>query len=64
MLVAQREMEDGVDLTTRRQSVAAHLIRWLAASVKPSVKTRAYENYELTVLSRSAVAALRAHRDR
>jgi hypothetical protein len=40
---AQRKVDDGLSLDPDRQTVGQFLSKWLAASVKPSVKTRTYE---------------------
>jgi integrase len=46
---AQRDLEDGVNLSAETMTVAQFLDKWLAASVKPSVKTKTYEGYESIV---------------
>lgn len=46
---AQRDLDHGLDLTAERQTLAQYLDRWLAASVKPTVKTKTYEGYESIV---------------
>src|SRR5215216_6566652 len=46
---ALRDLDAGLDLTTDHQTVAQFLDKWLAASVKPSVKTKTYEGYESIV---------------
>src|SRR5215213_9596037 len=51
---ALRDLDAGLDLSTDRQSVAQFLDKWLAASVKPSVKTKTYEGYESIVRVRVA----------
>lgn len=43
---ALRDLDAGIDLSADRQSVSQFLDKWLAASVKPSVKVRTYEGYE------------------
>jgi integrase len=43
---AKRDVDDGVDLSAGQMTVAQYLDKWLAASVKPSVKTKTYEGYE------------------
>jgi integrase len=43
---AQRDLEDGVDLSAETMTVAQFLDKWLAASVRPSVKIKTYEGYE------------------
>jgi integrase len=52
--VALRDLDAGLDLTTDRQTVTQFLEKWLAASVKPSVKTKTYEGYESIVRIRVA----------
>jgi hypothetical protein len=39
---ALRDVDAGLDLSAGRQTVAQFLDQWLAASVKPSVKTKTY----------------------
>src|SRR5688500_4951515 len=46
---AQRAVDEGLSLDAGRQTVAQFLDQWLAASVKPSVKARTFENYESIV---------------
>ena len=46
---AQRDLDNGFDLTAERQTVGQYLDRWLSASVKPSVKPKTYEGYESIV---------------
>jgi hypothetical protein len=46
---ALRDLDAGLDLSADRQTVAQFLEKWLAASVKPSVKPRTFENYESIV---------------
>jgi integrase len=46
---AQKSVDDGLSLDTGRQTAAQFLDKWLAASVKPSVKTKTYEGYESIV---------------
>ena len=46
---ALRDIDAGLDLSADRQTVAQYLDKWLAASVKPSVKVRTYEGYESIV---------------
>ena len=46
---AQRDLDAGLDLSADRQTVAQFLDKWLAASVKPSVKVKTYEGYESIV---------------
>lgn len=50
---AQQDLEDGLDLTVDRVTVAQFLDRWLSASVQPSVKPKTYLTYES--LCRTAV---------
>ena len=51
---AQRDLEDGVDLSAETMTVAQFLDKWLAAAVKPSVKAKTYITYES--LCRTAIA--------
>src|SRR5918995_2540216 len=51
---AQRDLEDGVDLSADTMTVAQFLDKWLSAAVKPSVKTKTYITYES--LCRTAIA--------
>jgi integrase len=51
---ALRDLDAGLDLSTERQTVAQFLDKWLAASVKPSVKVKTYEGYESIVRVRVA----------
>ena len=51
---ALRDIDAGLDLSADRQTVAQFLDKWLAASVKPSVKVRTYEGYESIVRVRVA----------
>ena len=51
---AQRDLEVGVDLSADNLTVGQFLDKWLAASVKPSVKTKTYITYES--LCRTAIA--------
>jgi integrase len=46
---AQKALDEGLSLDGDKQTVAQFLEKWLAASVKPSVKVRTYENYESIV---------------
>lgn len=46
---AQKQVEEGLSLDTDRITVTQFLERWLTDTVKPSVKTRTYENYESVV---------------
>jgi integrase len=46
---ALRDLDAGLDLSADRQTVGQFLDKWLAASVKPSVKTKTYEGYESIV---------------
>jgi integrase len=46
---AMRQVDDGIDLNAEKMTLAAFLDRWLASSVKPSVKVRTYEGYESIV---------------
>src|SRR4051794_24922599 len=43
---AMRDLDAGLDLDAGRLTVAAYLDKWLAASVKPSVKVKTYITYE------------------
>lgn len=43
---AQRSSDDGLELEAGRLTVAKYLEKWLALSVKPSVKVKTYEGYE------------------
>ena len=43
---AMKDLDAGVDLGAGRLTVAQYLDKWLAASVKPSVKVKTYEGYE------------------
>jgi integrase len=45
---AKQAVEDGVDLSAEKLTLAQYLDKWLAAAVKPSVKTKTYEGYEST----------------
>ncbi|CCF83358.1 tyrosine-type recombinase/integrase [Nitrolancea hollandica] len=44
-----RDQQQGLPVTTERQTLAQYLERWLSASVKPSVKVKTYEGYESIV---------------
>jgi len=44
-----RAHEDGVDVTARRETVAAYLDRWLADAVKPKNAPKTYSSYSETV---------------
>ncbi|CAA9379473.1 MAG: hypothetical protein AVDCRST_MAG93-9070, partial [uncultured Chloroflexia bacterium] len=46
---AQRDLDNGVDLTTEKLTIARFLDQWLAASIKPSVRAKTYEGYESIV---------------
>lgn len=46
---AQRELENGLDLTVRRQTVGQFLDRWLADVVKPSNRPKTHKSYEQLV---------------
>jgi integrase len=46
---ALRDLDAGLDLSADRQTVAQFLEKWLAASARPSVKTKTYEGYESIV---------------
>ena len=46
---AMKDLDAGVDLGAGRLTVAQYLDKWLAASVKPSVKVKTYESYESIV---------------
>src|SRR4029453_17834332 len=46
---SMRDLDDGLDLDASRLTVAQYLDKWLAASVKPSVKVKTYEGYESIV---------------
>ena len=48
------DIDRGLDLSAGRQTVAQYLDKWLAASVKPSVKVKTYEGYESIVRVRVA----------
>jgi integrase len=43
---AKKDLDDGVDLNAEKLTVAQYLDKWLASSVKPSVKPKTYEGYE------------------
>jgi integrase len=49
LLRARTDHSRGLPVTTERQTVGQFLNRWLIDSVKPSVRPRTYESYELTV---------------
>lgn len=51
---AVNDLDNGLDLEAGRQTVAQYLDKWLAASVKPSVKVKTYEGYESIVRVRVA----------
>src|SRR5215213_8466424 len=51
---ALRDLDAGLELSADRQTVAQFLEKWLAASVKPSVKVKTYEGYESIVRVRVA----------
>ncbi len=46
---AQRQTEDGIDLSAPTVTVAELLNTWLASAVKPSAKVKTYESYESIV---------------
>lgn len=46
---AMREIDQGVDLSGPRLTVAQYLQQWLASSARPSVKTKTFEGYESIV---------------
>src|SRR5215210_1326207 len=46
---AVRDLDAGIDVGAGRLTVALYLDKWLAASVKPSVKVKTYEGYESIV---------------
>jgi integrase len=43
---AVKDLDAGIDLGAGRLTVAQYMDKWLAASVKPSVKVKTYEGYE------------------
>ena len=67
MKEAQRDLDAGLDLSARRQTVGQYLEGWLSASAKPRVKAKTYEGYESIVrvrivprLGRKSLARLTA----
>jgi integrase len=58
---ALRDIDAGLDLGADRQTVAQFLEKWLAASVKPSVKVKTYEGYESIVRVRVVPRIGRKH---
>lgn len=49
MRAAQRDLDSGLDIAAGRLTVTQFLEKWLASSVKPSVKVKTYEGYESIV---------------
>src|SRR5687768_13022870 len=43
---AQRDIDNGIDLTTSKQTIARFLARWLDDVAKPRVRAKTYRSYE------------------
>jgi hypothetical protein len=43
---ALRDLDAGLDLSARRQTVAQYMMRWLAHSAKPKLRPSTYKSYE------------------
>lgn len=46
---AQRDAENGLGLTARKQTVGQFLDRWLADSAKPKVRAKTHQSYAMIV---------------
>src|SRR4051812_5414623 len=46
---AQKQIDDGLDLSAPTVTMKTYLTEWLSSAVKPAVKTKTYEGYESMV---------------
>lgn len=49
LVAAQKQHQDGLGFPSERQTVAQYLSHWLETAVKPSVRPRTFEAYDLNV---------------